>query len=157
MCFPGEYLQCVFQAKTFVFDKTGTLTVGKPRVVHVVMCHPERTAGAGGVQGVHTGGAGGVRGVVPIGQLAGWLFLTESNSEHPIANSIVRFAQAVSLLFQFSPLHSTSLLNFSPLHSTSLLDFCYASKYIQRTKNLFNFRFLCFFLQTLLCLWPAIF
>ncbi len=70
----GAGLETIPRVDTIVFDKTGTLTVGKPTVTDVIPA-----------EGVDTMGA--LRIVAAV----------EKNSEHPLAEAIVQYAEAANI------------------------------------------------------------
>jgi len=69
----GEPLELVQKINTVVFDKTGTVTEGKPRVVKIYTTLPQK--------------------VINLKSIIGLIGTIESNSEHPIGNSIVSFSK----------------------------------------------------------------
>ncbi|XP_022149488.1 copper-transporting ATPase HMA4-like [Momordica charantia] len=69
-------LQNAYKVKTVVFDKTGTLTVGRPEVVSVVLFS-----------------------TFPMEVLCDVAIAVESNSEHPLAKSVVEHAKKMRKKF----------------------------------------------------------
>lgn len=69
-------LQNAYKVKTVVFDKTGTLTIGRPEVVSVVLFS-----------------------TFPMQELCDVAIAIESNSEHPLAKSVVEHAKKMRKKF----------------------------------------------------------
>ncbi len=70
----GRAMQFLADLRTVVFDKTGTLTTGRPTLTDVqVVAHPPGCSEA---------------------ELLGWIAAVEQRSEHPVAQALVKVAEA---------------------------------------------------------------
>lgn len=121
----GEALQRMEKIDTVVLDKTGTITAGHPQVVDVILAR-------GGIQSISQEQSA-VNHVIRI------VAALERASEHPLANSIVRYAQGRGLELlqpeQFESLTGLGVVGIVSGHDTLIGNQQLMEKYSVATES----------------------